>query len=169
MTQRLTHSDLTLIRSAKHAKCFVRDPAQTPSPTRARLAPNRADCPRIIDGNLQALRPPELPLHRRTRARPQAISIDGRANWRASTTRLCAECSLPASRRVSCQLPQATGDAQRDLRDQCRASASPREPRLDGSSRRHLRLCQGGCHHRQHDRILPRWGRPATQPGRNRS
>jgi hypothetical protein len=169
MTQCLTHSDLTLIRSAKHAKCFVRNPAQTPSPTRARLAPNRADRPWLIDGDLQTLWPPELPLRRRTRARAQAISIDGRANRRASTARLCAECSLPPSRRVSGQLPQATGDAQRDLRDQCRASASPRESRLDGSGRRNPRLCQGGCHHRQHDRILSRWGRPAAQPGRNRS
>jgi hypothetical protein len=169
MTQRLNHSDITLIRSARHAKCFLRSPAQTPPPNHAWLAPSRADCTRIIDRDLQALRPTQLPLRRRTRARPQAISVDSRPNRRAPTARLCAECNLPPSRRVSGQLPQATRDAQRDLRDQCRASASPRESRLNGSGRRSTRFHQGGCHHRQHDRILSGWRRSAAQPGRSRS
>jgi hypothetical protein len=55
------------------------------------------------------------------------------------------------------------------LRDQCRASASPREPRLNGSGGRNARFCQGGRHHRQHDRILSRCRRPAVQCGRSRS
>jgi hypothetical protein len=169
MTQRLTHSDVILIRSAKDAKCLVRSPAQTSSPAHAWLAPNRADCTWVTDGDLQTLRPTQLPLRRRTRARPQAISIDGRANRRASAARLCAECSLPPGRQVSCELPQAPGDAQRDLRDQCRASASPREPGLDGSGRRSSRFCQGGRHHRQHDRILSGRRRSVAQPRRSRS
>jgi hypothetical protein len=53
------------------------------------------------------------------------------------------------------------------LRDQCRASASARESRLDGCGRRLPRLSQGGRHHRQHDRILSRCGRRATRPGRS--
>ena len=169
MNHLLNQSDIALIRSAKHAKCFFRNPAQTPPPAHAWLAPTRADCAWVVDRDLQALRPTQLPLRRRTRARPQAISVDSRANRRAPTARLCAECSLPPSRRVSCQLPQATRDAQRNLRDQCRASASPRESRLDGPGCHRPRVSQGSRHHRQHDRILSRWGRPATQPERSRS
>ena len=60
-------------------------------------------------------------------------------------------------------------DAQRDLRDQRRTAAPPRESRLDGSGRRHPRPRQGGCHHRRHGRILPCWGRPAVQPRGSRS
>jgi hypothetical protein len=55
------------------------------------------------------------------------------------------------------------------LRDQCRASASPREPRLNGPGGRRARFCQGGRHRRQHDRILSRGRRDARQPGRSRS
>jgi hypothetical protein len=167
MSNLQNQSDIDLIRSGRHGKHFLCSPSQTSPPTHAWPATNRADRPRLADRNLQALRANRLPLRRWTRARPQAISIDGRANWRASTARLCAECNLPPSRRVSWQLPQATGDAQRDLRDQCRASASPRESRLDGSGCRSPGVSRGGRHHRQHDRILSHWGRPATQPGRS--
>jgi hypothetical protein len=167
MTRLLNHSDINLIRSAPHAKCFVRNPTQTASAADTWSTPNRADCPRLTHRDLQTLRPPELPLCQRAGARPQAISVDHRANRRASAARLCAECDLPSGCRVSCQLSQATGDAQRDLRDQCRASASSRESRLDGSRRRIPRLSQGGRHHRQHDRILSRWGRHAARPGRS--
>jgi hypothetical protein len=54
------------------------------------------------------------------------------------------------------------------LCDQCRAFASPRESRLDGSGGRNARFCRGGCHHRQHDRILSRCKHPAVQCGRSR-
>jgi hypothetical protein len=167
MTQLLNHSDINLIRSASHAECFLRSPTQTASPADAWSTANRADCTRVTDRDIQALWPPELPLCRRVGARPQAISVDDRANRRASAVGLCTKCDLSTSCRVSWQLSQATGDAQRDLRDQCRASASSRESRLDGSGRRIPRLSQGGRHHRQHDRILSRWGRHATRPGRS--
>jgi hypothetical protein len=167
MTRLLNHSDIDLIRSASHAKCFLRNVTQTASPADAWSTANRADCARVTDRDIQALWPPELPLCRRAGARPQAISVDDRANRRASAARLCTECDLSAGCRVSCQLSQATGDAQRDLCDQCRASASSRESRLDGSGGRIPRLSQGRRHHRQHDRILSGWGHHATRPGRS--
>src|SRR6516165_3246795 len=46
---------------------------------------------------------------------------------------------------VSYQLPQTTGDAQRDLHDHCRASASPRESRLNGSGCRALDFAKAGA------------------------
>jgi hypothetical protein len=55
------------------------------------------------------------------------------------------------------------------LRDQCRAPASPRKSRLNGSGRRSPRLCRGGRHHRQHDRLLSRCRRSAARSGRTRS
>ena len=169
MNHLLNQSDIALIRSAKHAKCFFRNPAQAPPPAHAWLAPTRADCAWVVDRDLQALRPTQLPLCRWTRTWPQTIPIDRRANRRAPTARLYTECHLSSGLRVSWQLPQAPGDAQRDLRDQCRASASPRESRLDGPGCHRPRVSQGSRHHRQHDRILSRWGRPATQPERSRS
>jgi hypothetical protein len=55
------------------------------------------------------------------------------------------------------------------LRDQCRASASSRKSRLDGPGGRSPRLCRGGRHHRQHDRLLSRCRRSAARCGRTRS
>jgi hypothetical protein len=55
------------------------------------------------------------------------------------------------------------------LRDQCRASAPPRESRLNGPSCCSPRFRQGGRHHRQHDRILSCCRRPAAQCGRSRA
>ena len=169
MTRVLNPSDIVLIRSASYDKGFVCGVAQTPPPASACPASARADRTRVSDGDLQALRPTQLSLRRRAWPRAQAIFVDDRPNRRTSTARLCAERNLSSSRRVSCQLSQATGDAQRDLRNQCRASASPREARLDGSSCRSFRFCQGGCHRRQHDRILSGCRRPAAQSGRSRS
>src|SRR4029077_6178964 len=144
MTRVLNLSDIVLIRSASYDTCFVCGAAQTPPPARACPASARADRTRVFDGDLQALRPTQLSLRRRAWPRAQAIFVDDRPNWRTPAPRLCAERNLPPSRRVSCQLSQATGDAQRDLRDQCRASASPRESRLNGSGCRNARFCQGG-------------------------
>ena len=102
-------------------------------------------------------------------ARTQALSVYSGPNRRPRTARLCAECDLSASRGFSGQLPQATGDAQRDLCAQCRTSASPGESRLNGPGGCSPRSNQGGRHHRQYDRILSGWGRPAAQHGRSRS
>src|SRR5229473_988258 len=130
MARILNPSDIFLIRSDRHAKCVVCGPAQTPPPARAWPAPNRANSARFTDRDLQALRPAELPLHRRTWARPQAISVHSQANRRTPAAWLRAECNPRPGRRVPRQLSQAAANAQRDLCDQCRASALSREDRL---------------------------------------
>jgi len=154
MTRALNQSDLYLIRSEKHEKRFFCGPAQTSSPAHARSAADRTNHTRVIDRDLQAVWATQLSLQRRAWTRTQAIFVHDRPNRRTPMARLCAKRNLPASRRVSWQLPSPTADAQRDLRDQCRASASPRESRLNGPGRRSPRFYQGGRHHRQHDRIL---------------
>ena len=169
MTRFLNHSDIALIRSEEHEELFVRGSTQTPLPAGAGAATNRAGDTWVTDRDLQALWSTQLSLRRRAWARAQAIFVHGRPNRRTPAPRLCAKRDLPPSRRVSRQLPQTTGDAQRDLRDQCRASASPRESRLNGSGGRNARFCQGGRHHRQHDRILSCCRRLAVQRGRSRS
>lgn len=169
MTLVLNQSDIYLIRSGEHAKCFVRSPAQTAPPADPWSAPDRADRAWFTDRDLQALRPTQLSLRRWTWTRPQAISVHNCANRRSPAAWLRAECSLRPSRGVPCQLPQATGDAQRDLRNQCRTSTPPRESRLDGSGRCKPRLRRGGCHPRQHDRSLSCWRRAAIQRGGSRS
>lgn len=169
MTRLLNHSDIKLIRSVADGKRFLLVSTPTPTPAREGAAANRADRARLSHGNLQALWPGRLSLRRWARTRTQAIFVDDRPNRRTPAPRLCAERNLPKGRRVSWQLPHATGDAQRDLRDQCRASASPRESRLNGSGCRSARFCQGGRHHRQHDRILSCCRRHAAQCGRSRA
>ena len=169
MTRVLNQSDIVLIRSDRHEEHFFRGSTQTPPPAGANPATNRAGHTWVTNRDLQALWPAQLSLHRRAWARAQAILVYGRPNWRTPAPWLRAKRDLPPSRCVSHQLPQTTGDAQRDLRDQCRASASPRESRLNGSGCRNARFCQGGRHHRQHDRILSRCRRPAVQCGRSRS
>jgi hypothetical protein len=161
--------DIRLIRSVEHEKRFQRVLTQTPPAADPGSAPNRAHHTRITHRDLQALWACGLPLRRRPRTRTQAIPVHGRSNRRTPTPRLCAECGLPASRGVSGQLSQTPRDAQRDLRDQRRASASPRKSQLDGSGHRSTRLCQGGRHHRQYDRILSRCRRSAAECGRSRS
>ena len=169
MTWALNQSDILLIRSDGHEEHFFRGSTQTPPPAGADPATNRAGHTWIADRNLQTLWPAQLSLRRRAWARAQAILVHGRPNRRTCAPWVCAERDLSPSLRVSHQLPQATGDAQRDLRDQCRASASPRESRLNGSGCRSARFCQGGRHHRQHDRILSCCRRLAVQRGRSRS
>src|SRR6202165_1335185 len=140
MTRVLNRSDIYLIWSDRHAKCVVRGPAQTSPPACAWPAQDRANSARVTDRDPQALRSAELYLRRRTWARPQAISVDNQANRRTPAAWLRAECDSRPGRRVPQQFSQAAANAQRDLCDQCRASAPSRESRLDGSGRRSLRL-----------------------------
>ena len=67
------------------------------------------------------------------------------------------------------QLPQTTGDAQRVCAINAELLRRRESLRLNGSGCRNARFCQGGRHHRQHDRILSRCRRPAVQCGRSRS
>jgi hypothetical protein len=169
MTRPLNQSDIQLIRSVKDEKRFLLGSAPKTPSAGAFTAASRADRARLSLRDIQALWSNRLSLCRRAWARTQAIFVDDRANRRAPATRLCAERDLPKGRRVSWQLPHATGDAQRDLRDQCRASAPPRESRLNGSGCCSPRFRQGGRHHRQHDRILSCCRRHAAQCGRSRA
>src|SRR6266478_2667829 len=130
MNRVLNLSDIEVILSDEESSSVIRGAAQASPSTRARPSPDRADRARFVDGDLQTLRPAQLPLRRRTRARPQEISLHNRSNRRTPAARLRAQCSLCPSRRVPRQLPQTAGDAQRDLRDQCRTAAPPRESRL---------------------------------------
>ena len=169
MRRVLNQSDTLLIRSDENEEHFFRGSTQTPPSAGADPATNRAAHTWGADRDLQTLWSSQLSLRRRAWARAQAILVHGRPNWRTPAPWLRAKRDLPPSRCVSRQLPQTTGDAQRDLRDQCRASASPRESRLNGSGCRSARFCQGGRHHRQHDRILSCCRRLAVQRGRSRS
>jgi hypothetical protein len=169
MTQPLNQSDSSLIRSGCHEQRFFRGSTQTPPAAGARPATARADHTWVTNRDLQALRSIQLSLQQWPWARTQALFVDSGPNRRTSTGRVCAERNLSASLRVPYQLSPATGDAQRNLRNQCRASASPRESRLNGSGCSSPRLNQGGRHHRQHDRILSRCRRHAAQRGRNRT
>src|ERR1700724_3900355 len=110
MNQVLNLSDTKVVLSDETGY-VIRSSSQASPPTRARPAPYRADRARFVDGDLQALRPAQLPLRRWTWARPQKISLHNRSNRRAPAARLRAQCSLRPSRRVPRQLSQAAGVA----------------------------------------------------------
>lgn len=148
MTRLLNHSDIKLIRSVADGKRFLLVSTPTPTPAREGAAANRADRARLSHGNLQALWPGRLSLRRWARTRTQTIFVDDRPNRRTPAPRLCAERDLPKGRR---------------------ASAPPRESRLNGSGCCSPRFRQGGRHHRQHDRILSCCRRHAAQCGRSRA
>jgi hypothetical protein len=169
MTQPLNQSDSSLIRSGCHGQHFLPGSTQAPPTVSARPATARADHSWVANRDLQALRSIQLSLQQWPWAWTQALSVYSGQNRRPRTARLRAECDLSASRRFFGQLPQATGDAQRDLCAQRRTSASPGESRLNGPRGCRPRSNQGGRHHRQYDRILSGWGRPAAQHGRSRS
>jgi len=169
MTQVLNLSDYHLILSDEHSRIVICSSSQASPPPCAPPASDRTDTARLADRDLQTLRAAQLPLCRWAWAWPQAISFHHQSNRRAPAGWLRAECSPRRSPRVPRQLPQIARGAQRDMRDQCRTSAPPRESRLDGPGRRCSRHRQSGRHPRQHDRILSCWWRPAVQPGGSRS
>src|SRR5258708_19832845 len=90
MNQVLNLSDIEVILSDEESSSVIRGPAQASPPTRAQPAPDRADRARFVDGDLQTLRPAQLPLPRRTWARPQGISLHNRSNRRTPPPRLPA-------------------------------------------------------------------------------
>src|ERR1700736_2700103 len=115
MARVLNRSDIYLIRSDRHATCVVRGAAQTSPPACGWPAPARANTARFTDRDLQALRSAELPLRRRTWARPEAISVHDQANRRTPAAWLRAECNPRPGRRAPRQLSQVAANAQRDL------------------------------------------------------
>src|SRR5260370_8362959 len=106
MNRVLNLSDIEVILSDEESSSVIRGPAQASPPTCARPSPDRADRARFVDGDLQTLRPAQLPLRRRTWARPQQISLPNRSTPRTPPARLRAQCSLCPSRLAPPQLPQ---------------------------------------------------------------
>ena len=165
----LIQSDRHVNRSDGHPQPFRTCPAQTPSPTGARLAADRTGAARHVGRDLQALRSIELPLRRRTGTRPEAISVHQPAR-RATAAGLRAQRYACAGRPVDRQLPQIARDAQRGLRDQRRTPAATRGSRVErhGPSPRRPRLHQGGRHPGRHGCIISCCRHPAVRSGGDR-
>ncbi len=169
MNRLLIRSDHLTVRSDNHAGSFSDRSAQTTPRTDTRPSPARAAAARVADRNLQALRPAELPLRRRTGTRSEAI-LGHQSAWRATAPGLRAERRSRARRPVDWQLPQAARSAQRDLRDQRRTPAPARGSRVDrhGPGPRRLRPGPGRRHSRRHGAVLPGRRRLAAQSGGGR-
>ena len=166
MNRLLIRSDHLSIRSDEHPESFAIGSTQTSSQSGARTATAREGVTRVANRDLQALWPAKLPLRRRTGARAEAVSCDQSA-WRTTAPRLCAERRLRAGCSFARQLPQAARSSQRDLCDQCRASAPAPGSRVDrdGPGPRCPRFRQGGRHSRRHGCILSHCWRLAVRSG----
>ena len=166
MNRLLIRSDHLPIRSDGRSESFAISPTQAPSQSGARPATAREGVTRIANRDLQALWPAKLPLRRRPGARTEAIPSDQSA-WRTTAPRLCAERRLRAGCSSDRQLSQVARSAQRDLRDQRRASAPARGSRVDrdGPCPRCPRFHQGGRHSRRHGCVLSRCWRLAVRSG----
>jgi hypothetical protein len=166
MNRLLIRSDHLSIRSDGYPSSFTISSTQASSQSGAWPATAREGVTRVANRDLQALWPAKLPLRRRTGARTEAIPGDQSA-WRTTAPRLCAERRLRAGCSFDRQLPQATRSSQRDLCDQCRASAPARGSRVDrdGPCPRCPRFRQGGRHSRRHGCVLSRCWRLAVRSG----
>ena len=166
MNRLLIRSDHLSIRSDEYPEPVAIKSTQASSQAGARPATAREGVTRVANRDLQALWPAKLPLRRRTGARTEAIPGDQSA-WRTTAPRLCAERRLRAGCSFDRQLPQATRSSQRDLCDQCRASAPARGSRVDrdGPCPRCPRFRQGGRHSRRHGCVLSRCWRLAVRSG----
>jgi hypothetical protein len=162
----MIRSDYLSIRSDEHTGSFRLRSAKATPQTATGFAAARARAAWLVDRDLQALRSAELPLSRRPRTWPEAISGDQSA-WRTSPQRICTKCRLRSGHRMARQLSPAARYTQRDLRHQCRTSASPRGSRIDphGSGVNRPRLCQSRCDRRRYDRVLSRCRRSAAGSG----
>jgi hypothetical protein len=162
----MIRSDYLSIRSEGHTESFrVRSAKATPQ-TAPGFAAARARAAWLVDRDLQAVRSAELPLSRRPRTWPEAISGDQSA-WRTSPQRICTKCDLRSGHRMAGQLSPGARYTQRDLRHQCRTSAPPRGSQIDphGPGVSRPRLCQSRCDRRRYGRVLSRCRRSAVEPG----
>ena len=167
----LIHSDRNVIRSDGHPETFFPRAAQTSSPDRARLAADRTGSAWNIGRNIQALRPTELPLRRRTWTRAQTIPVHQPAwNGRPAAQRLCAKRHPRAGRPFDRQFPRRARCARRDLCDQHGTPATARGAWINrhGPGARRFRLRQGGRHPRRHGCVLSCRRGPAVQSGGGR-
>ena len=162
----MIRSDYLSIRSDGHSQSFRPSFATAPPQAAERLAATRPCAAWLVNRDLQEMRPAKLSLSRWSWTRPEAIFGDQSA-WRASSQRICTKCRLRTGYRMARQLSPAARCSQRDLRHQCRTSASTRGSRIDahGPDVDRLRLCQSGCHRRRYDCILSRCRRSAIGSG----
>ena len=166
MNQLLILSERKVILSDDAAETFRRGAAQTPPSIGTRTAADGAGAVRLLDRNVQALRSTKLPLFRRTRTWPQAVSVHQPARW-ATATGLRTEQCASAGRRIDRQPSSDTQNAQRDLLDQCRTLAPTRKPRIgrNGLGAPRPGRCRSGRCRRGHDCILSRQRRLASRRG----
>ena len=166
MTRLLIPSDYLPIRSDEHSQSIRFSPTKTPQQTAARLATTRPPAARLVDRDLQEMRSTNLSLSRWSGTRPQAVSGDQSAR-RPPSQRICTKCRLRTGHRMARQLSLAARYTQRDLRHQCRTSASPRGSRIDpdGPGVNRTRLCQSRRGRRRYDRVLSRCRRSAVGSG----
>jgi hypothetical protein len=160
MTRLLIRSDDVSRQSDEHSqplRCSFAQPApQTPE----RVAAIRACAARLADRGLQAMWPAELPLSRRARARPEAVSGHQSARC-APASRLCAQCRLRAGQPMAGQFSPTARGPQRDMRHQHGTSAPTRGARIDGPRLDRFRSGSSGRHCRRYDRLIPRRRRSA--------
>ena len=162
----MIRSDYLSIRSDGHSQSFRPSSAKAPPQTAERLAATRPCAARLVNRDLQEMRPAKLSLSRWSWTRPEAIFGDQSA-WRASSQRICTKCRLRTGHRMARQLSPAARYTQRGLRHQCRTSASPRGSRVDphGPGVNRTRLCQSRRGRRRYDRVLSRCRRSAVGSG----
>jgi hypothetical protein len=162
----MIRSDHLSIRSDEYTESFRPRSAKATPQTAEGSATTRARATWRVDRDLQAVRAAKLPLSRRSRSWPEAISGDQSA-WGTSPQRVRTKRRLRPGRSVAWQLSPAARCAQRDLRDQCRTPATTRRSRIGGHGPgvNWPRLVTSGCHCRRYDCVLSRRRRSAVQSG----
>jgi len=162
----MIRSDYLSIRSDEHTGSFRLRSTNAASQTAEGSAPPRACAAWLVDRDLQAVRSAKLPLSRRSRAWPEAISRDQSAR-RTSAQRVRAKRRLRTGHPMAWQLSPAARCTQRDLCDQCRTPATTRGSRIGrhGPGSNWPRLVASGCHCRRHDCVLSRRRRSTDRPG----
>lgn len=127
--------------------------AQTPTQAAPRHAAARPHPARISGREIQALWPAGVSLRRRTRPWTKGLSVGQRVRT-ATADGLRTERQRRRGARAGRQLQHPPRHLGGSLRDQHRASPSPRGVGLNGPDHCGVRFRQGGRHHRQHGRIL---------------
>jgi hypothetical protein len=106
----------------KPVRCRI---AKTAQLSAAPVAPAASDPPRFPHRTLQTMRQAGVQMRRRPRPWPQVLSV-GQLSGLAAANGLRAPGALRSNGRVPRQLPPSPRDSRGDLRDQPRATASPR-------------------------------------------
>jgi len=99
--------------------------AKTPHLSAAPVAPTSSDSSRLAHRALQTMRQAGMQVCRRPRPWPQILSVR-QLSGHAAANGLCAPGTLRSNSRVPGQLPPSPRNSRGDLRDQPRATASPR-------------------------------------------